>query len=92
VDSVGPETLGIHAVVAAPERVEVGLQAGDDAPRPELVGLRLGDHLEVFESMPTARHRRSPELLDNPPERVDHGGDGGVADHVEAGRDTRFGA
>ena len=53
---------------------------------PSRLRLLLGDHLEVLEAMPAARDRGCAELLDDALERVDHGGDGRVADHVESRR------
>ena len=58
--SHGAQSTGVHAVVAAPQRVEVRLHAGDDAPRAQPAGLLVADHLEVFEavSAPGDRRRR----------------------------------
>ena len=64
--SIGAETLRIHAVTAAPQRVEIGLHAGDHTPRPEPAGLLGGHHLEVLEPMPAAGHRRRAETVDDP--------------------------
>ncbi len=89
---VNAETLRIHAVVTAPQRVEIGLHAGEDAPCAEPARLVVGDHLEVFESMPAARHRRCPEVVDDSLERGHDGGGRGVADDVESRGDACFGA
>ena len=50
------------------------------------------DHFEVFEAVPAPRDRRRPAPIDDPRQRVHDGGDRGVADHVESGRDARLGA
>ena len=75
-------------MVAAPQRIEIGLHAGEHTPRAEAGRLLLGDHLEVLEAMSAAGDRGCAELLDDALESVDHGGDGRVADHMETCRDT----
>ena len=52
-----PRRCAYMPSLAAPQRVEIGLHAGDHAPRPEPGGLVGGDHLQVFEPVPAARHR-----------------------------------
>ena len=78
--------------VAAPQRVEVRLHAGDDAPRAEPGGLLGGHHFDVLEPVSAARDRLSPELVDHPLQSIDNRADRRIPDDVEAGRDARFGA
>ena len=71
--------------LAAPQRVEIGLHAGDDAPRAQLCGLIRGHHLQVFEAVPASGHGNDPEVCDDAFEGVDRRRDRGIADDVEAG-------
>src|ERR1700694_1570072 len=91
-DSVGAETLRVHAVVATPQGVEMGLLAGDASPRPELGSLPVGHHLKVLQAVPAARDGRAAEPFGNPLAGVDDRGGGGGAVCGESGGNARLGA
>ena len=77
---------------ATPQRIEIGLHAGEHTPRAEAVRLLLGHHFEVLEAVSATGDRGCAELRDDALERVDHGADSRVADHMESCGDPRLGA
>ena len=87
---VGTEALRVHPAATAPQRVEIGLHTGDDAPRAELGGLLGIDHLHVFEPVPAPCHRGDAVAVHDTFEGVDNRGDRGITDDMEARRHPRL--
>ena len=78
--------------MSAPECVEIGLHAGHDPPRAELGGLVGSHHLQVLQTVTTARDRGYAEVFDHAFQRGNDRLDGGITDHVETGRHAGLGA
>ena len=83
---------GVHAVLAAPERVEGGLDGGGEAQFGEGGDGLGGEHLGVLDAVPGGPHAGEADLLGGGAHALDHGGDGGVADGVEARLEAGLGA
>ena len=79
-------------LVAAPGRVEGGLDGGGQGQLGEGGDGGGGEHLGVFDAVPGGADPRQADPLGGGAYAVDDGGQGGVADGVEAGLEAGLGA
>ncbi len=86
------ETLGVHAVLAAPQRVEGGLDRGRQAQLGEGRDGLGSEHLRVLDPVPGGPDASEAQLVGGGPYALHDGRHGGVADRVEAGLEAGLGA